>query len=237
MTDMKDGECPAIASMMEPSTTTTWFLVSLLVVLVLIRQLQSWNAWYHLKIMLEFLRPVPLMNVEMTDAETRDDGVSSPSPSSSSSSTEKKRSLHDLQHPGFIQCFDPSTGQYLGQVKAMTAQDVHEACVKAAAAQTEWSKTTFAERRRVLRTLQRYVVHHLHDICRVSSRDSGKPMVDACLGEILTTTEKIRTLNAWGELWLQPSYRPTGPLMMHKVAFVEYVPLGVIAPIAPWNYP
>jgi delta 1-pyrroline-5-carboxylate dehydrogenase len=227
MSDMK--ECPAVlASFTTETTTITWFLTSLVVLLV-VRQLQQWNVVYHLKIMLEFLRPVPLIAVELTDAEARDDGVSS--------SAEKKRSLHDPEHPGFIQCFDPSTGQYLGQVKAMTAQDVHEACVKAAAAQKEWSQTTFAQRRRVLRTLQHYVVHHVHDICRVSSRDSGKPVVDACLGEILTTTEKIRTLNAWGELWLQPSYRPTGPLMMHKIAMVEYVPLGVIAPIAPWNYP
>jgi len=44
----------------------------------------------------------------------------------------------------------------------------------------------------------------------------------------LTTCEKIRTINQWGEVWLRPSYRPTGPVMMHKTAFVEYVPFGVI---------
>lgn len=222
-------ECQALWT---SSTGHTWVVGGLGVVVAFLafRQLQSLNIYYQCKLLLEFLRPVPLIEVEMTEAEARDDGVKS-------DAVKGSPSLKDPNHPGFIQCFDPSTGQYLGQVKAMSAQDVHEACVKAVAAQKEWAKTSFAERRRVLRTIQRYVVNHVEDICRVSSRDSGKPMIDACLGEVLTTTEKIRTINAWGELWLKPSYRPTGPLMMHKVAFVEYVPLGVIAPIAPWNYP
>ena len=37
--------------------------------------------------------------------------------------------------------------------------------------------------------------------------------------------------------WLSKSYRPTGPLMLHKTAYVEYVPCGVLGVIAPWNYP
>jgi len=41
----------------------------------------------------------------------------------------------------------------------------------------------------------------------------------------------------WGEYWLRPNYRPSGPIMMHKNAWVEYVPLGIIVAIAPWNYP
>ena len=98
-------------------------------------------------------------------------------------------------------------------------------------------KTSFAERRRVLRTIQKYICNHVEDICRVCSRDSGKPKCDALLGEILTTCEKIRCINANGELWLRPSYRTTGPMMVHKTAYVEYMPLGVLGVIAPWNYP
>jgi acyl-CoA reductase-like NAD-dependent aldehyde dehydrogenase len=70
--------------------------------------------------------------------------------------------------------------QRLGDVVAMTPAQVHEVCVKAAAAQKTWSKTTFAQRRAVLRTIQRYIVHHIDDICRVSSRDSGKPVGTRC---------------------------------------------------------
>ncbi len=129
-------------------------------------------------------------------------------------------SLKDPKRPGYIQCYDPSTKQRLGEVVAMTTKDVHQLCVKAAEAQTSWSKTSFTERRKVLRTIQKYIVHHVEDICRVCSRDSGKPKCDALLGEILTTCEKIR--------------RTTGPMMAHKTAYVEYMPLGVLGVIAPW---
>jgi acyl-CoA reductase-like NAD-dependent aldehyde dehydrogenase len=145
--------------------------------------------------------------------------------------------LQDPSKPNMIQCYDPSTLEWLGQVKAMTPNEVHEVCVAASKAQKQWQLTTYTERRTVLRTIQRYICTHVTEICQVSARDSGKSMVDACLGEVLVTNEKIRTICALGQEWLQPSHRPTGPMFMHKSARVEYVPLGVIAAIAPWNYP
>lgn len=43
--------------------------------------------------------------------------------------------------------------------------------------------------------------------CRISSRDTGKTMVDASLGEIMTTCEKITWLLSEGEKWLKPECR------------------------------
>lgn len=119
----------------------------------------------------------------------------------------------------------------------MTTGEVNAVCARAKAAQVEWSKTSFAQRRRVMRTIQAYVVRHVEEICRVCTRDSGKPKVDALLGEVMTTCEKIRCINSNGEIWLRKQYRPTGPMMLHKSAYVEYVPFGVLGVIAPWNYP
>jgi delta 1-pyrroline-5-carboxylate dehydrogenase len=183
-------------------------LASLSIVLV-VSKLNAWHAFYQLKLFFEYLFPVPLIEVEMTDAELKDDGVSS-------KPFEATTDLMDPKRKGYIQCFDPSTKQKLGEVVAMTAKDVHALCEKAAEAQKEWVKTSFSERRKVLRTIQKYIVHHIEDICRVSTRDSGKPKVDALLGEVLTTCEKIRCINSNGELWLQPEYRTTGPILLHK---------------------
>ena len=189
-----------------------------------------WDLLYNTKLFIEFLFvSVPTIEVDMTVAEAEDNGVTT-EPS-------KTTDINDKSRPGFIQCYDPSTRQHLGQVKAMSTTDVHELCVKASEAQKKWANTTYAQRRMVLRTIQKYIVNHIEDLCRVCTRDSGKPKVDALLGEVMTTCEKIRTINSLGEVWLRPSYRPTGPLMMHKSAYVEYVPLGVLGVIAPWNYP
>jgi acyl-CoA reductase-like NAD-dependent aldehyde dehydrogenase len=63
-------------------------------------------------------------------------------------------------------------------------------------------------------------------------------MLDASLGEILVTCEKLRWLIANGENVLKPEKRPvTGLLMMHKTAEIRYEPLGVVAALVSWNYP
>lgn len=183
-------------------------------------------------LLLEYLTTsVPNIDVPLTEGEASDDGLDKIAKVTS------KIDLRDPKRPGKIQCYDPSTLQHLGEVDAMTKEDVDKMCAKAATAQKKWSKTSYAQRRLVLRTIQKYIVQHIDVICRVCSRDSGKPRVDALLGEVLGTCEKIRCINANGEQWLRPQYRPSGPVMMHKTAYVEYVPYGVIGAIAPWNYP
>lgn len=119
----------------------------------------------------------------------------------------------------------------------MKKDDVNEISKKVYEAQKEWCKTSFKERRKVLRSIQMYVIEHCEEICHICSMDSGKPALDAMMGEILTTCEKIRCVNVNGEIWLENQYRPTGPMMMHKSAYVQYVPFGVLGIIAPWNYP
>jgi acyl-CoA reductase-like NAD-dependent aldehyde dehydrogenase len=239
-----DGSCTIGSSDSILSTALNPYVVGILLLWVAwsIRTLwKSWHLGYNLQLWYEYLWiPIPMLDLsDLPRSVTEDDGVDeAPFMSTPSSSAAPPPSLHNPQRPGMIQCYDPASGQRLGEVPAMTPVDVDRVCRAAAAAQKEWRTTTFAQRRAVLRTLQRYIATHAAEICRVSARDSGKPIVDAYLGEILTTTEKIRTLIAEGELWLRPDYdRPTGPVMLYKVPRVEYEPLGVIAPIAPWNYP
>ena len=158
---------------------------------------------YNLQLLWEytFLSVPEIVLEDLPSSVTQDDGVKSEAGASSSKAANKRR-IDAVK--GQIQCYDPSTQQYLGHVPAMNAPQVHELCVKAAAAQREWRHTSYAQRRMVLRTLQTYILRHIPEICRVAARDSGKPAVDACLGEVLTTCEKIRTLCASGELWLRP---------------------------------
>lgn len=67
--------------------------------------------------------------------------------------------------------------------------------------------------------------------------DTGKPRVDAQFGEILSSCGKLDWVISSGEDFLKPESRPTNLTSMHKVARVEYAPLGVVGVIAPWNYP
>lgn len=101
----------------------------------------------------------------------------------------------------------------------------------------KWAKTTFAQRRQVLRCIQAFVMDNQEAICQVACIDSGKTMIDATLGEILVTVEKLTWTIKHGEKALQPSKRPTNLLMMYKKNTVLYEPLGVVAALVSWNYP
>ncbi|XP_071940248.1 aldehyde dehydrogenase 22A1-like [Coffea arabica] len=136
-----------------------------------------------------------------------------------------------------VKCYEPATMKYLGHFPALKPDEVKERVAQARKAQKIWAKSSFKQRRQFLRILLKYIIEHQDLICEISSRDTGKTMVDASLGEILTTCEKITWLLSEGERWLKPEYRSCGRSMLHKTAKVEFYPLGVIGAIVSWNYP
>ncbi|KAK3383626.1 Aldehyde/histidinol dehydrogenase [Lasiosphaeria ovina] len=136
-----------------------------------------------------------------------------------------------------IQCYAPATGQFLGLVNPSTPNAIDRAIEQAQEAQTAWAKTSFRDRRAVLRSMLQHVLDNQEEICRVACLDSGKTMVDAQLGEILTTAEKLTWTIKHGERALRPSRRPTNLLMAYKRNTVHYEPLGVVAALVSWNYP
>jgi acyl-CoA reductase-like NAD-dependent aldehyde dehydrogenase len=139
--------------------------------------------------------------------------------------------------PGLIQCYSPATMQLLGEVRAHTPDDVRAIVARGRALQPAWARTTFAERRAVLRMMVQVIRAQQDDIVRLSCIDTGKTRVDALFGEILASLGKLEWVIAEGEALLRPEARPTNFTSMHKRARVEYHPLGVVGVIAPWNYP
>ncbi|KAF6807820.1 aldehyde dehydrogenase [Colletotrichum sojae] len=147
------------------------------------------------------------------------------------------KSLLQVSFTTAIQCYAPATGQFLGFINPSTPASIDRAVDAAHAAQAKWKNTTFRERRRVLRTMLRHVLDNQEAICRAACLDSGKTMVDAQLGEILVTVEKLTWTLNHGERALRPSPRPTNLLMAYKKNEVRYEPLGVVGALVSWNYP
>lgn len=149
-----------------------------------------------------------------------------------------KPGLHaESKDPMVITCYDPTSGGFLGTVRAHGLSDIENMLNKARKAQKIWAQTSFETRKQLLRALGDYLVRHQRDIADVCSRDSGKTFVDAFFGEILTTLEKIRWTCSNGEEVLKTEYRSVGMLTAHKLARVEYHPRGVVSAIVSWNYP
>ena len=169
---------------------------------------------------------VPSISVPLLDSSESSDAISSsPSPPKQQPS------------PSIVPCYDPAQYADLGTMPAMTQKDVFGVCERASQAQNEWKHSSFHTRRQLLRILQKFILANQETICRVASRDSGKPLVDAAFGEVMVTCEKINWVLSEGEKWLKPEKRSSGTMMFYKKAWVEFVPVGVVGCIVPWNYP
>ncbi|KAI9823449.1 MAG: Meiotic Sister-Chromatid recombination aldehyde dehydrogenase [Thelocarpon impressellum] len=144
-----------------------------------------------------------------------------------------------LKVPGSsaIQCYSPATGRSLSTVNPASAAAVDRAVKRAAEAQREWAKTSFAQRRRVLRTLLKFILENQEAISTGACLDSGKTRIDSSFGEILVTVEKLKWTILHGERALKAERRPTNFLMSYKINEVRWEPLGVVAACVSWNYP
>lgn len=148
--------------------------------------------------------------------------------------------IYDAEKPGMIQTYCPATGQFLGSFASKSCSDIDSMISKASSAQQEWSSSSIDRRLKILVSLQSYILENQELIAHVACRDSGKTMLDASMGEILVTLEKLQWTIQHGPRTLQPSRRP-GPtnlfMKFYKGAEIRYEPLGVISSIVSWNYP
>ncbi|KAH8099755.1 meiotic sister-chromatid recombination aldehyde dehydrogenase [Cristinia sonorae] len=137
----------------------------------------------------------------------------------------------------YITCYDPATSYHLDTIMADNTQSIEQKIQKAAVAQATWAKTGFAERKRVMRSLKKWLVDNQTTAAKVAARDTGKTLLDAALGEILVTCTKLDWLVNHGERVLKPESRYTNFLMFYKSSKVHFEPLGTVAGIVSWNYP
>jgi acyl-CoA reductase-like NAD-dependent aldehyde dehydrogenase len=148
-----------------------------------------------------------------------------------------KGDIKDALNSNHIICYNPANLEILGEVPVMNKEDVLLKIQKAKEAQKQWMKTSFSERRKVLRTLLNYIVTHQSEISNISILETGKTAIDSAFGEIFITCEKIKYILQNGEKYLKTEYRYPGMLMLHKIASIEYIPYGIIGIIIPWNFP
>jgi len=139
---------------------------------------------------------------------------------------------------------------------ADSPRDIETKIANAAAAQEDWAFSSFADRKRVIKSLKRWLVENQDACARVASRDSGKTcelasslsrfrcarvdclvlVLDAGLGEILTTAAKLDWLLDHGTRVLRPETRYSSLMTIYKHAEVHFEPLGVVAALVSWNY-
>jgi 1-pyrroline dehydrogenase len=130
---------------------------------------------------------------------------------------------------------NPATGKVIAMVPKGTAEDVERAVSAARRAyERTWSETTPGERSEMLLKLADAVETHGDELARIESENVGKPLATTISEEIPFIVDNLRFFAAGARLL---EGRAATEYMRGFTSFVRRDPLGVVASIAPWNYP
>lgn len=128
--------------------------------------------------------------------------------------------------------FNPATGDSLGLAPLSSEQDVHDAVIAARKAQKMWANTSDQERQETVTRVAEILQDNSEYLAELVTREQGKPLagpgsrfeIQACIG----WTQVPAALSLPPETVYEDEERKD---TLHRV------PLGVVAAIAPWNWP
>ncbi|WP_344561584.1 aldehyde dehydrogenase family protein [Streptomyces axinellae] len=126
---------------------------------------------------------------------------------------------------------NPATEELITSVPATTPEEVDRAVARAAGAQAVWAALAPADRARLLRRFAALVDAHTEELAQAEVREAGHPV-----GNARWEAGNVRDLleyAAGGVERLTGSQIPVAGGV--NLTFAE--PLGVVAVIAPWNFP
>jgi acyl-CoA reductase-like NAD-dependent aldehyde dehydrogenase len=134
--------------------------------------------------------------------------------------------------------YNPATGEEIGRVAAVSAEDVEAAVKKARAAFSAWRQTSFADRKRYVMKAREVILAEMDEIARLISDESGKPVAEALSMEIAPVLDLMQYFARHAEKLLAPRKVNIGLYgILGRSSKIIYQPLGVVGIIPAWNYP
>ncbi|UMZ15080.1 gamma-aminobutyraldehyde dehydrogenase [Pseudomonas sp. MPFS] len=130
--------------------------------------------------------------------------------------------------------YNPSLGQVLVQTREASRAQVDAAVQSASAAFAGWSQTPPKDRAALLLKLAERIDAHAQEFARLESDNCGKPF-NAVLQDELPAVSDVFRFFAGAVRCLQGS--AAGEYLPGHTSMIRRDPVGVVASIAPWNYP
>jgi aminobutyraldehyde dehydrogenase len=129
---------------------------------------------------------------------------------------------------------NPATGEVLCNVREASPEQVARAVSAASRAWESWSQTTPGERSNLLLKLADLVEANATEFARLESLNCGKPYARALGDEIPAIADCFRYF-AGAARCMTGSI--AGEYLAGHTSMIRRDPIGVVASIAPWNYP
>lgn len=129
---------------------------------------------------------------------------------------------------------NPATGEVIARVAEASLEQVQAAVAAAQAAFVSWGRTTPKDKATLLLKLADAIESRATEFARIESLNCGKPYLFALNDEIPAVADVFRFFagavrNQMGAL--------AGEYLPGHTSMIRRDPLGVVASIAPWNYP
>lgn len=129
---------------------------------------------------------------------------------------------------------NPATGESIAEVAGTTVEQVDQAVLAAEKAFPAWSSTTPMDRSAILLKIADHIEDRAQELAELESLHTGKPVVRVLEDEIPPAVDcfrffasACRTMNG----------SAAGEYMDDMTSMIRRDPVGVVAQIAPWNYP
>ena len=132
-----------------------------------------------------------------------------------------------------MEVVNPSTGEVIAEVASSTAEDADRAVQAAKTALPEWLETTPGERAELLFKLADLIDENADELAALESKNVGKPLSYA-KDEMPVASDNIRFFAGAARVL---EGRAAGEYMRGYTSMLRREPIGVVAGIAPWNYP
>ncbi len=128
---------------------------------------------------------------------------------------------------------NPANDEVIANVPASSQQDVDRAVDAAATAFEEWKNTTPQDRSLLLLKIADALEAKADELGRLESANAGKP-VGAAIDEMSTSVDLFRFFAGAARVM---DGLAANEFMAGHTSFIRRDPIGVVASIAPWNYP
>ena len=128
---------------------------------------------------------------------------------------------------------NPANGQVIAHVQASGAADVDRAADAAAKAFETWQHTTPQDRSLLMLKLADALEARADEIGRLESQNAGKP-VGAAIDEVPVVVDNLRFFAGAGRVL---EGKAANEYVAGHTSMIRREPVGVVASIAPWNYP
>ena len=142
--------------------------------------------------------------------------------------------LVDSAATEFTELVDPVTGKVTGRSPKSTPEEVDEAVQAAAAAFSEWKRTTPSHRQQALLRLADAIEEHADELVELQSRNTGQIKTLIHSEEVKVGADQLRFVAGAAR---NLEGKATGEYMEGLSSSIRREPIGVVAQVTPWNYP